>query len=288
MSEDESKVTYNSGIIEKLVNASKLIGPIKKDGENKFQHYNFQSEGAIKDAVKNAIETVGISIIPSYTVTNQYDLKSSKGGNNHYVDVMGEFTITDGKDQVVGHMPGSGQDSGEKAMAKACTSAQKYFYKQLFNITDRDEDPDATSSQGSYQRSGGRSQSNQYSSRQSQAKRTNTSQASRQTPPRRSSQPVNRPVANKPAHTATSTVPKAKSASAVAIAAQKQQLITEVKRIAAAMKTDNKTVINLLFATYHLDYAKDYDNLTIAQLNDLVSAAKKMPNTKNELEGDKA
>lgn len=43
-------------------------------------------------------------------------------------------------------MPGSGMDTGEKAVAKACTSAQKYFYKQLFNISDHEEDPDATNS----------------------------------------------------------------------------------------------------------------------------------------------
>lgn len=43
-------------------------------------------------------------------------------------------------------MPGAGSDTGEKAVQKACTSAQKYFYKQLFNITDKDEDLDAQDS----------------------------------------------------------------------------------------------------------------------------------------------
>lgn len=133
-------------LIQKLNEASKHIGPIGKDGNNSFQKYRFQSETAIKYAVESAIREVGIRIIPQYEVINQYDKASKRGGENHFVDVMGTFTITDGENTVVGTMPGSGQDSGEKAMAKACTSAQKYFYKQLFNITDKDEDPDADDS----------------------------------------------------------------------------------------------------------------------------------------------
>ena len=133
-------------LIEKLNQASSHIGPIAKDGKNSYQKYSFQSETAIKYAVESAIRDAGIRIIPNYEVINQYDRKTNKGGVNHFVDVMGTFTITDGAEEIKGSMPGSGQDTGEKAMAKACTSAQKYFYKQLFNITDKDEDPDADDS----------------------------------------------------------------------------------------------------------------------------------------------
>lgn len=138
--------TKELNLIQKLNEASKHIGPIGKDGNNSFQNYRFQSETAIKYAVESAIREAGIRIIPQYEVINQYDKASKRGGENHFVDVMGTFTITDGENTVVGTMPGSGQDTGEKAMAKACTSAQKYFYKQLFNITDKDEDPDADDS----------------------------------------------------------------------------------------------------------------------------------------------
>lgn len=143
----ESKSELN--LIQKLNEASKHIGPISKDGSNSYQNYSFQSETAIKYAVEGAIRDAGIRIIPSYEVINQYDKEGRKGGSNHYVDVMGTFLITDGIEKQEGTMPGSGQDSGEKAMAKACTSAQKYFYKQLFNITDKDEDPDGDDSKSS-------------------------------------------------------------------------------------------------------------------------------------------
>jgi hypothetical protein len=133
-------------LMQKLNEAAKSIGAVHKDGKNSFQNYEFQSEGSIKAAVEHAIQGVGIRIIPNYQVINQYDKESKRGGSNHFVDVMGTFLITDGAEIETGSMPGSGQDSGEKAMAKACTSAQKYFYKQLFNITDKEEDPDTTDS----------------------------------------------------------------------------------------------------------------------------------------------
>lgn len=156
-------------LAEKLNKAITDIGPVQKDGSNSFQNYRFQSEAAIKSAVKKAISANGFDIIPSYEILGQRDVQGRKGTLNHIVDVMGTFTITDGrKDQeMVGQMPGTGMDTGEKATAKACTSAQKYFYKQLFNISDQEEDPDATDSnigatstqqqgqlhrQGSYQR----------------------------------------------------------------------------------------------------------------------------------------
>lgn len=138
--------TTKMNIIQKLNEASKKIGPITKDGENKFQRYTFQSEAAVKSAVEAAIREVGIRIIPNYEIVQQYDRESAKGGNNHFVDVKGTFTITDGEDSIQGTMFGSGQDTAEKAMVKAETTTQKYFYKQLFNITDRDEDPDTTNS----------------------------------------------------------------------------------------------------------------------------------------------
>lgn len=151
-------------IISKLSKAMTDVKGITKDGKNNYQHYGYQSEAAIKYAVKIAIQQQGLVIIPKYEIINQYDRKSTKGNVNHFVDVLGTYVITDGRESYVGTMVGCGQDTGEKAMAKACTSAQKYFYKQLFNITDKDEDPDGDDS-GNYQskaRPLGKHQKQQY------------------------------------------------------------------------------------------------------------------------------
>lgn len=180
-------------LIKKLTKASKKIKAISKDGKNNFQGYTFQSESAIKSAVKSAIESVGISIIPSFEILNQRDVKNNKGRVAHIVDVMGSFDITDGNEHLTGTMPGSGLDSGEKATAKACTSAQKYFYKQLFNISDKDEDPDATDSNlaqpnNSQQRNRNTTRSNSYQS-QPQRPASNNYQKQPQQPARQAQRP---------------------------------------------------------------------------------------------------
>lgn len=139
-------MTVKKSLVEKIVEASQQIKAIGKDGKNSYQGYTFQSESAIKSAVKAALDNVGLTIIPMFQVLDQRDVTNNRGKTAHIVDVLGSFYITDGTEHLVGRMPGSGLDNGEKATAKACTSAQKYFYKQLFNISDKDEDPDATDS----------------------------------------------------------------------------------------------------------------------------------------------
>lgn len=133
-------------VISKLAKAMGEVKSVEKDGKNTFQHYSFQSEGAVKAAVKKALSDNGLVIIPTYEIVQQYDKKSAKGGITHFVDVMGTFEITDGETSYFGKMAGSGQDTAEKAMVKAETTAQKYFYKQLFNISDQEEDPDCSDS----------------------------------------------------------------------------------------------------------------------------------------------
>ncbi|MDF7683380.1 ERF family protein [Lactobacillus sp. ESL0679] len=138
----------------KIAKANKDIGVIAKDGNNNFQRYSFQTEAAIKAAVQRVTSENGFSIIPKFEIVEREQQPTKNRGVNNFVYVLGTFTITDGVETLVGAMPGAGADTGEKAVQKACTSAQKYFYKQLFNITDRDEDPDGQDSNpgGGYQR----------------------------------------------------------------------------------------------------------------------------------------
>ena len=127
MEKNDNETSDNQlSLVDRILIAQQAVGVIKKDGQNSFQHYSFQSEGAIKDAVKPALIKAGLVIKFSYEIVNQYDRTTGKGGNNHFVDLMGTFTVTDGHDEMTFTIPGSGQDTGEKAMVKASTSAQKY------------------------------------------------------------------------------------------------------------------------------------------------------------------
>lgn len=158
-------------LAKKIAKANKEIGAIAKDGNNRYQNYGFQSESAIKAAVQRVLSENYFSIIPNFKIIDKEQQTTSKGNVNNFVYVQGTFTITDGVETLVGSMPGTGSDTGEKAVQKACTSAQKYFYKQLFNITDKDEDPDAQDSNpGGGYRATGRSRASNSAQQRNQAK----------------------------------------------------------------------------------------------------------------------
>ena len=106
-----AEINEKKGLVAKLNEASKKIKAVRKDGQNTFQRYSFQSEAAIKSTVKVAIESVGIVITPDYKITDQRDIKNNKGHIAHIVDVLGTFTITDGTSELIGRMPGRGKDT---------------------------------------------------------------------------------------------------------------------------------------------------------------------------------
>ena len=134
-------------LAQKIARANKDIGAISKDGNNISQKYAYQSIEAIRAAVRKVLGDNGLAIFPSYDKPEFLERKTQRGGTYFFARVMGHFTITDGNESVTCDFPGEGSDSGDKAIQKACTSAQKYFYKGIFNISDRDEeDPDATNS----------------------------------------------------------------------------------------------------------------------------------------------
>ena len=171
---DNTKPKDYIPLAEKIAKANKDIGAIAKDGNNNFQRYSFQSEAAIKAAVQRVISDNKFAIVPSFEIIDREQQSTQKGGVNNLVYVLGTFTITDGIETMVGSMPGAGSDTGEKAVQKACTSAQKYFYKQLFNITDKDEDPDAQDGNpgGGYRATGRSRASNSANQSKPQTKST--------------------------------------------------------------------------------------------------------------------
>lgn len=132
-------------LAEKIAKASQDMGAIAKDGYNKSQGgWNFISESAIKTAARRVMSQYGFSIIPkSIKDVTRYERKTSKGGTLYFYDVTQTFLVTDGKESYESEMMGTGSDSGDKAINKAVTVALKNFEKQLFNVSDQDEDPDA-------------------------------------------------------------------------------------------------------------------------------------------------
>lgn len=129
----------------KIAKAANDMGAIAKDGKNKNQDFQFISESAIKAAVRKVSAKYGFTIFPKQIKNiTRYERTTSRGGTLYFYDVMQEFVVTDGKEEMIGDMMGTGSDTGDKAFNKAVTVALKNFEKQLFNVSDKSEnDPDS-------------------------------------------------------------------------------------------------------------------------------------------------
>lgn len=129
----------------KIAKAANDMGAIAKDGKNKNQDFQFISESAIKAAVRKVSAKYGFTIFPKQIKNiTRYERTTFRGGTLYFYDVMQEFVVTDGKEEMIGDMMGTGSDTGDKAFNKAVTVALKNFEKQLFNVSDKSEnDPDS-------------------------------------------------------------------------------------------------------------------------------------------------
>jgi len=123
------------------------VGKIVKDGKNTKQGFGYVSEAQVKAKLQNKLAEHGIMFIPSYQLIDSWSTQSQRGANLNFVSVMGTFTLTNGSESVMGSMPGIGMDSGDKAIYKAETGAQKNFLMQLFLMsTGNDPDDDIDNS----------------------------------------------------------------------------------------------------------------------------------------------
>jgi len=134
---EENKNT--TPLILELSSIQKELDKIEKDGKNNRQGFDYVSEAQVKAKLQNKLANHGIMIIPSYEILNTWTNQTNNGKSMNYVSVMGHFKLTNGVDDYIGTMPGIGMDSGDKAIYKAETGAQKNFLMQLFLMSTGDD-----------------------------------------------------------------------------------------------------------------------------------------------------
>ena len=131
------KVQTPNKLVQELAKIQKELDKIEKDGKNNRQGFDYVSESQVKSKLQNKLADHGIMIIPHYEILNSWTNQTNNGKTMNYVSVMGSFKLTNGSDEFVGSMPGIGMDSGDKAIYKAETGAQKNFLKRFkWNIYD--------------------------------------------------------------------------------------------------------------------------------------------------------
>lgn len=132
-----------------MTEALKMVKAIYKDRRNEQQRFNFRSVDDVYLALRPALETQGITILPVLRMINYDVIMTAKGKAMNFCRVTVEyhFTAQDGS-TVMATVPGEGMDSADKATAKAMSVAYKTAMFQVFCIPceedERDRDGDYT------------------------------------------------------------------------------------------------------------------------------------------------
>lgn len=135
-----------SSLYKKLATASASISTIEKLGENKEQKYSYATDADVSHAVRKACIEAGLfvgmrsasRVCPPDEIVSKHGTK----GLREYVQVVVVFVDAEtGTEHPVCSI-GTGQDYGDKAMAKGITSAVKYALLKGLSLPTGD-DPEA-------------------------------------------------------------------------------------------------------------------------------------------------
>lgn len=116
-----------------------------KSGENRYDHYRYPTLSDHTATVRRPLATHGLSLL--VTQSGHLDLGSRESGEGKTmwrarVWMVGRLMHSSGQ-WIEVLATGDGEDRGEKATAKACTSARKALLANLLNLAAADEDADA-------------------------------------------------------------------------------------------------------------------------------------------------
>ena len=133
-------------LAKKFVEVMRECSYIAKTGSNNFHNYKYATSADVIGKVNAALTKHGIASIVTPSLLSIQDVTTAKGNTERLATVEVCVTLIDsesGESFTIKGL-GSGQDSGDKALAKAQTMALKYCYMASLAIATGD-DPEADS-----------------------------------------------------------------------------------------------------------------------------------------------
>lgn len=135
-------------LITKLCEVGASLTYIQKRGNNTFHVYKYATEADIVSAIRLELYTRHVFLIPDVIETKReiIERKTVKEGKEKITqtaltDMNIKWTWLDGDtgEILVSHMPGCGEDSGDKGTYKAITGSEKYLLLKTFLIPTFDD-----------------------------------------------------------------------------------------------------------------------------------------------------
>ncbi len=133
-------------LAKKFVEVMRECSYIAKTGSNNFHNYKYATSADVMGKVNAALTKHGIASIVTPSLLSIQDVTTAKGNTERLATVEVTVTLIDsesGESFAIKGL-GSGQDAGDKSIAKAQTMALKYCYMASLAIATSD-DPEADS-----------------------------------------------------------------------------------------------------------------------------------------------
>jgi len=134
-------------LVKKLATVMKEVKNVEKRGWNDFHKYHYATDSDVSEKVRESLSNQNVIMLPDIV---EHSVRDAKKG--HIATVKIKFTFYDGDsgESLSIHGLGEGQDTGDKAVYKAITGAQKYALMKAFMIPTGD-DPEADRKNGQNQ-----------------------------------------------------------------------------------------------------------------------------------------
>ena len=140
-----------SALLKKLSKLSSEIGFIEFDGRNEGQRYRYASAAGVLRKINKLMGEMGLTA-SSQSVVTHFEVETYDDGGKrkvrHHAAVATELRVfdVDTGEFIMARGCGSGLDSGDKAIMKAETAAEKYAWRGMLTLGWGAEDPEADAS----------------------------------------------------------------------------------------------------------------------------------------------
>ena len=131
-------------LAKKMVEVMKECCHVAKNGKNDFHQYNYDKAADVLEMVNESLTKHGIFTTVEVNIKDTREVTTSKGNKEILASVEIVVTLIDSDSGETAKISGvgSGQDAGDKSLAKAQTQAIKYAYRNSLAIA-TDDDPEA-------------------------------------------------------------------------------------------------------------------------------------------------
>lgn len=128
--------TTGGGIFRKLLEVQKKVDAVPKKGYNAFHKYHYATEADIL-TVKQTLNDHGLVVLPT---TLEEETGFRDGGRSWArVTLLFKVIDVDSGEEIESRFTGYAEDNNDKAIYKATTGANKYFYLKFFGIATEDD-----------------------------------------------------------------------------------------------------------------------------------------------------